>query len=386
MLQASGLAKKIMSFVTAASLVFSAAAQASGLSLNIGTHFGEETVVLDINPAVLDMANTRPTADIHIRDPFILVYGQQYFMYGTGAAQGPGYGCYVSEDLENWAGPVNVFSAPAGYDGINCFWAPECHYYNGSFYLFATYFSQATQHRGVSVYKADSPLGPFTEISAGHITPHSWDSIDGTLYIDPEGQPWMVFVHEWTSMPDQVGAMAAAKLSEDFSCFISEPVQLFKANDPVWTNKGITDGPFLYRSENGQLLMLWSNFDVNGKYCVSVANTCSNEITGKWTFGFKPFYQTGRYFRFDGGHPMLFTDLNGTLLMCMHSPNSNDENGRETAVFLEVDDKGDSLELVRLREMRAQEDTLRLWHGDIAEFFTDIFLYIRSDIRQLLKR
>ena len=83
---------------------------------------------------------------------------------------------------------------------------------------------------------------------------------------------------------------------------------------------------------------------------------------------------------------MLFTDLNSTLLMCIHSPNSNDENGRETAVFLEVDDKGDSLELVRLREMRAQEDTLRLWHGDIAEFFTDIFLYIRSDIRQLLKR
>ena len=34
-----------------------------------------------------------------------------------------------------------------------------------------------------------------------------WDTIDGTFYVDEDGQPWKVFAHEWTSMPDKIGGM-----------------------------------------------------------------------------------------------------------------------------------------------------------------------------------
>jgi len=340
---------------------------------------GDKAFVYHIDPSVVDMTNTRKTSEITIRDPYVLVYGGKYFMYGTGAASGLGYGCYVSEDLENWAGPVNVFTAPAGFDGVSCFWAPECHYYRGSFYLFATYFSQSAQHRGVSIFKAESPLGPFEEISDGHVTPDSWDSIDGTLYIDNAGQPWMVFVHEWTSMPDKTGAMAAAKLSDDLTRFISEPIQLFKAKDPIWTDKGVTDGPFMYRTKTGKLLMLWSNGDVNGKYCVGLAKSTNDQITGSWTHGFEPFYSVNRYFDLEGGHAMLFTDLTGRLLMCMHSPNSSDATTHETAVFLEVVDKGYTLELKQVQDVRANEtDKVKLAFSDISTFFSELFSYIQS--------
>ncbi|MEI6578798.1 MAG: glycoside hydrolase family 43 protein [Eubacteriales bacterium] len=343
---------------------------------------GDKPSVFEIDPSVVDMTNTRKTSEIIIRDPFVLVYGQKYFMYGTGASSGPGYGCYVSEDLENWTGPVNVFSAPAEFDGINCFWAPECHFYQGRFYLFATYFSQATQHRGVSVFKSESPLGPFEEISAGHITPHDWDSIDGTLYIDNDGQPWMVFVHEWTSMPDHTGAMAAAKLSDDLSRFISDPIQLFKAKDPIWTDKGVTDGPFMYRTKTGKLLMLWSNGDVNGNYCVGIAKSRNSEITGTWAHGFEPFYSVNRYFDTDGGHAMMFTDLNGRLLLCMHSPNRSDATTHETATFLEIVDKGDMLELKQVQDIRAQEtDKIKLTFSDISTFFNELLSYMKSVLR-----
>ena len=344
----------------------------------------EDPFVFEVDPAIIDMTQTKKTSEIRIRDPFVLVYGQKYFMYGTCVAKGLGYGCYVSEDLENWAGPTNVFSAPAGYDGTNNFWAPECHFYQGNFYLFATYFSQSTQHRGVSIFKSESPLGPFEEITAGHITPHSWDSIDGTLYMDGTGQPWMVFVHEWTSMDDGIGTMAAAKMSLDLTCFTSEPIQLFKANDPVWTIGGVTDGPFMYKTTDGKLLMLWSNSAIGRGYCVGLAKSSNGDLDGTWSHGFDPLYSKGRYFDLDGGHPMLFTDLNGRLIMCIHSPNGKTEDMHETALFLEVVDNGNTLELKDVQESRDGENKITLFFEDIFTFFQNIFEYFISNIKIII--
>lgn len=145
----------------------------------------------DLSALGIDTSHGVDVGDIVIRDPFVLVSGGIYYMYGTGASTAAGYGCYVSLDLETWYGPVNVFEAKEGFDGVNCFWAPECHYYNGKYYLLASYGSASTGHRGTSVFRSSSPLGPFEEISDGHITPHGWDSIDGTLYVE-DGVPYMV--------------------------------------------------------------------------------------------------------------------------------------------------------------------------------------------------
>ena len=53
------------------------------------------------------------TTEINIRDPYILVHGSKYYLYGTRSATcwGPadGFDCYVSEDKENWEGPIEIF-------------------------------------------------------------------------------------------------------------------------------------------------------------------------------------------------------------------------------------------------------------------------------------
>ena len=97
---------------------------------------------------------------------------------------------------------------------------------NGVYYMFASYYSSKTNHRGCAILKSKSPEGPFNELTNGHITPSDWDAIDGTLYVDEDNQPWMVFVREWTSTEDKIGRMAAARLSEDLTHFISEPIEL----------------------------------------------------------------------------------------------------------------------------------------------------------------
>lgn len=295
------------------------------------------------------------TADIRIRDPAVMVYDGLYYMYGTDACTAPGYGCYVSEDLENWAGPFNVFEADKaeGFDGVACYWAPECHYYQGSFYLLATYTSGTTGFRGTSVFKAESPLGPFVEISNGHITPHDTDNIDGTLYIDEWGQPWMVYVCEWTTQFMEEGKIAVAKLSDDLTHFISAPKVLFHAREAAWASCGVTDGPWIYKTSEGKLLMLWSSVSEQG-YAMGIAESKNGRVNGEWKQHFSRIY-TGTLYGSgsgrEGGHGMIFETLDGRLMMSIHSPNySDDENGvHETATFIELEDTGSTLKVKEIK-------------------------------------
>ena len=184
--------------------------------------------------------------------------------------------------------------------------------------------------------KSDSPEGPFIEITDGHITPSDWDSIDGTFYVDPDGQPWMVFVHEWTSTDDGIGRMAAAKLSDDLTHFISEPVELFRADDPFWSKAQVTDGCWMYRTEDGQLLMLWSNSDSAG-YCVGIARSADGRVDGTWTQDKDLLYSKNMAgMKYDGGHGMLFYDTDGQMYLSIHSPNNSSAGRVETPVFIPV--------------------------------------------------
>ncbi len=310
--------------------------------------------------------------DLNVRDPFVLVYEGKYYMYGTGLSKGNGYGCVVSEDLENWSERIQVFAPSDDFDGYSNFWAPECHYYNGSFYLFATYLSRASGKRGTAVFKSDSPTGPFEIISDGHITPKERDCIDGTLYVDEDGQPWMVYVNEWTSEPDEVGRMAVAKLSDDLTHFISEPKVIFKADGHLWTNEHITDGPFLYRTSKGELLMLWSNNIDKKGYAVGLAISDNGKVDGNWLHHPVAIYKKDLRNEYDGGHPMLFETLDGQLMMSIHSPNSSDEVVTH-AEFIPVEENGDAIQIVRDEFLGCIWDRLRTIFDKIYLFLADIF-------------
>ena len=264
-----------------------------------------------------------------LRDPFVLVEGGKYYVYGTG------WVCWRGEKLDgDFELLGEVAETPA--DVADCKWAPEVHKYNGGYYMFTTYKSEATGHRGCTIMRAEKPEGPFREITGGHFTPKDWDSIDATFYVDEKGQPWSVFVHEWTSTDDGIGRMCAVKLSEDLTHTVSEPVELFRADSPSWTNERVTDGCFMHRCENGELLMLWSNFAAGG-YVVGIARSDNGEPDGHWTHDDKLLFSKEVDGVCDGGHGMLFTGLDGKLYLSIHSPN-HPGAGRphETPVFVRV--------------------------------------------------
>ena len=288
------------------------------------------------------------TTIMSLRDPFVLVDKNVYYLYGTDASVdwdvGTDYACYknVSGRLDGeWVKLPPVAKLPE--TAVQSKWAPEVYAYQGAYYMFASYMSSETKLRGCAVLRANSPEGPFTEISNGHITPRDWSAIDGTLYIDEDGQPWMVFVHEWVSTDDHVGRMVVAKLSADLSQLISEPKEIFRADAPSWAKAGVTDGCFL-RHVNGRLLMIWSNFDQDG-YCVGIARSKNGKIDGEWIQEENQLYSK-RIGGEDGGHGMLFESLDGGLYLSLHSPNTSTDEIKERVVFVPVVEENGCLKCI----------------------------------------
>ncbi len=276
--------------------------------------------------------------DIHMRDPFILVHDGKYYLYGT---RGPecwtfGYGLdvYVSDDMENWTDAIEVFSKPEGFWADRNFWAPEVHLWKGSFYMFVTFKSES-ECRGTQILKADSPTGPFRLHSDGPVTPRDWECLDGTLYVDPEGHPYIVFCHEWLQVHD--GEMCAMRLADDLSAAIEEPHLLFRASEPEWAVKNatdfITDGPYMYRTQNNSLLMLWSTNADNG-YCECIARSDNGDILGNWSHEKLLFSE-------NGGHGMIFRTLEGQLKFIYHQPN---KKPLERPHMLDLIEKDDSID------------------------------------------
>lgn len=292
------------------------------------------------------------TGIFKLRDPFVLVGDDCYYLYGTDVSAGGWdntvWGCYKSDGKNlsgKWEKTKNlVYIRPENAE--KQFWAPEVHKYNGGYYMIASYYSSLTKHRGCSVLKSESPEGPFTEITNGHITPNEWDAIDGTLWVDDDGQPWMVFVHEWTCTDDGIGRMAAAKLSLDLTHFISEPKELFRADDAPWANLQVTDGCFLYKTREGRPLMLWSN-TYNEEYRVGIAYSKDGRVDGEWIQEEKPLFTKEISGKHDGGHGMLFTSDDGQLYLAVHSPNNLSGGLSEQAVFLPVKEENGLLSCMR---------------------------------------
>jgi len=280
-------------------------------------------------------------SDIHIRDPFILAEEDIYYLYGTrcteeGTKHCHGLDVYCSTDLENWSEATECFTAPKNFWSHQDFWAPEVHHYKEHYYMFVSFIGD-TRRRGTQILIADSPMGPFLPHSDGPLTPADWECLDGTLYVE-DGIPYMVFCHEWVQITD--GTMCAVQLSDDLKETVGEPFVLFHASQPEWatglitlddSNGFVTDGPFLYRTVGGKLLMLWSSFGEKG-YLEAISYSDTDSIHGQWK------HSNNLLFHQDGGHGMLFRSFEDELMFVLHSPNKPPLERPKLVELIEQDD------------------------------------------------
>jgi len=287
--------------------------------------------------------------DIRIRDPFVLPVAAEkcYYMYASTESSCPagtplGFVAFRSNDLQHWSEPSRVFTPPEGFWATRNYWAPEVHTYNGKYYLFAT-LKAPNHYRGTQIFVANTPTGPFTAISDRPVTPEHWECLDGTLFVADDATPYIVFCHEWLQVHN--GTICAMPLSADLSRAAGRPIYLFSATDAPWGKKHpfpapggkrdyptyVTDGPFLYRSANGRLFMLWSSQGDQG-YAVGIAESSNGRIDGDWQQYPEPLFAK------NGGHAMIFRSFQNQLYVALHAPNIGP---KERALFLPVSEEAD---------------------------------------------
>ncbi len=300
---------------------------------------------------------TLPEMPLH--DPYVLADEAtgQYFLYTSNVAAMSGEDVvgtmvYRSRDLRRWSRPSVVFRAAEPMAARQGAWAPEVHAHRGRYILLVTlHDEEATlpvpaadgyglpvpvrNHvRGTFVAVAESPSGPFLPLAEGSLTPPDFMALDGTLFVDPEGDPWLVYAHEWLQKID--GTIEAIPLREDLAAAAGEPIHLFRGSEAAWLTADlprpsahqlapyVTDGPQLLRAPSGALIMLWSTYAkdratatgmVEGDYVQTWAVAESGELAGPWV-------QQEPLLRQDSGHGMVFRALDGDRrpLLIVHRP------------------------------------------------------------------
>jgi hypothetical protein len=296
------------------------------------------------------------TSDIQIRDPFVFVENGSYYLFGSTDKDiwhsGTGFDMYRSAGtLADFEGPFPVFRPSPYFWSDKNFWAPEVHRYNGAYYMFAT-FKPKNGRRGTAVLKSAAITGPYEPHSAGPVTPPEWECLDGTFFVE-DRIPYLVFCHEWVQAVD--GEICAVPLVSELRATAGRPRLLFHASEAPWAaplksrpdkavppGSYVTDGPFLWKTQRGGLLLLWSSFGDDGRYRIGVAHSESGILYGPWRQSAEPLYTA------DGGHGMVFRAISGGLYLAIHTPNKTPD---ERPVFLEVSEEGDTL---RVRDERCR--------------------------------
>lgn len=295
--------------------------------------------------------NHVPLDSIVLSDPCILPdrATMTYYMTGTGSK------LWKSKDLRYWDGPYTVAETdPASWMGPEpMIWAAELHPYKDKYYYFATFTNPEVkigifrgneiERRACHVLVSDKAEGPYRPMEDKTYLPAEKPTLDGTLWVDTDGKPYMVYCYEWLQTWD--GTIEKIELKPDLSGSMGEGQLLFRASDSPWSREVIdgdtvaskvTDGPYLFRTQTGRLGMIWTSW-IYDVYTQGVAYSESGTLDGPWVQEEQPITPP------NFGHGMLFRTFDGQLLMSVHSHKDINSHFHRVPHLFKVDDSGDKI-------------------------------------------
>ena len=292
-----------------------------------------------------------PLDSIVLSDPAILPDGatHTYYMTGTGGLM------WKSKDLKLWSGPYDVAQPdPESWMGPRpAIWAAELHKHNGKYYYFATFTNRDViidtvrgnkiERRASHVLVSDTPDGPYKPMRDSIYLPAGKPTLDGTFWVDKDGEPYMVYCYEWLQNWD--GTIEKIRLKPDLSGSVGEGKLLFRASDSPWSREKedgkirpnkVTDGPWLFRTGTGRLGMLWTSW-IYDVYNQGVAYSMSDTLDGPWLQEKDPITPPNH------GHGMLFKTFDGDWMMSVHSHEVINGKYHRVPTLFRVDISGDKL-------------------------------------------
>lgn len=242
-------------------------------------------------------------------DPFILLYENTYYAYGTEAKDG--IAVYVSDDLKTWSKPSDPANKLALHKddswGDRWFWAPEVYYVNGTFYM---YYS-ADEH--ICVATSQSPLGPFKQKEKKPMIADE-KCIDNSLFIDDDGKAYLFFdrfndgLNIWVA--DLTDDLLEIKPETMHPC-----IHVSQAWEEVWPR--VNEGPFVLKHKGVYYMTYSGNSYESPFYGIGCATAI--HVKGEWVkYAHNPLLQKpGDLVGI--GHSAMFTDKEGKLRIVFHA-------------------------------------------------------------------
>lgn len=210
-------------------------------------------------------------------DPAPVVIDDTVFCY-TGNDEGGSFftmnGWRVSSttDMVNWTDRGTIILSHDDFPNakVSGDWAAQCIRRNGKYYYYVTVES-TLGGRAINVAVADSPEGPFKNaLGDKHLAGPNWDYIDPTVFIDDDGQAYLMWGNP---------KLYYAKLNADMVSF-DGPIQVFDMTSgfaPAGENSKYTEGPWLMKRDS-KWYMVYASHGV--PECISYS--WSNSPTGPW--------------------------------------------------------------------------------------------------------
>lgn len=271
--------------------------------------------------------------EILIRDPYVVTYDEKYYLYGTDgenafSGEMDSFHVYVSEDLNNWKGAYTIYENDGSFWADAQYWAPEVYEVDGEFYLYGSMGGSSRDTKGIQLFKSDDPLGTFEPIGDTTITPDDVDAIDATLF-EEDGKTYMVYSHG-------TEGFYAVELNDALDGYAGEPYKLFDVIDCGWAVEAfagmvLNDGPCFYTKKDGTLICLFSTMSENG-YHMGYAISDNGKLSGNWTCTTNQIETES-----DGGHCMIFENLDGRTMVSYHAPN---EQSHPIFQYIDEDEEG----------------------------------------------
>ena len=217
-------------------------------------------------------------------DPAPMVYDDTLYVY-TGRDKPnsdfyymPDWHCYSTTDMQNWTDHGMILSWDSFTWGKeDSAWASQCIERNGKFYYYVTLENKSGGGRAIGVAVADSPTGPFKDAIGKPLCGPNWDYIDPTVFIDDDGQAWLMFGNP---------TCYYVKLKEDMVTLDGQ-IGNFDMNSSTFGPGGSKassygEGPWFYKRNNLYYLVYAAFY--NGEGSESIGYSTAPSPTGPWTY------------------------------------------------------------------------------------------------------
>lgn len=326
----------------------------------------------------------QPVADTSFKNPLRVQFGDPYilydkksatyYMYGTGGGAKNGFATYSSADLVNWKNEGQVyFGNTTSTWGIGAFWAPEVYAVNDKYYMFYSAQSKFNPTNELENFKigvavADSPKGPFKDISEKPLFEPGYPVIDANVFFDDDGRTYLYYSRCCYKHPvaSEIAAEAKRKgwfseveeswvygveIKPDFSAIIGQPILLLrppvKLNDKQaeWESRSVTskevnrrwtEGSFTFKKEGIYYMMYSANHFAGENYAVGYA-TASSPLGPFKKAENNPVLQknTDKGGNVSGtGHNSVTFSPDGKQMFCVYHGRTQ-ATGKERVVFID---------------------------------------------------